>query len=166
MNGEPLPVDHGFPVRLVVSGLYGYVSATKWLKEIELTTLEDFDGFWIPRGWSKLGPVKTQSRIDTPRANATVEPGQLAIGGVAWAPNKGVVKVDVQLDDQAWIEADLGESLGVNAWRQWSTSATIGSGDHRIRVRATDGDGETQTEVVTAVDPDGASGWHTINIRA
>jgi hypothetical protein len=161
-----LPVDHGFPVRLVVSGLYGYVSATKWLKEIELTTFEDFDGFWIPRGWSKLGPVKTQSRIDTPRANATIDVGEVAIGGVAWAPNKGVVKVEVQLDDEPWVEADLGESLGVNAWRQWSTTATVGSGDHRIRVRATDGTGETQTDVVTAVDPDGASGWHTINIRA
>jgi DMSO/TMAO reductase YedYZ molybdopterin-dependent catalytic subunit len=165
MNGEPLPVDHGFPVRLVVSGLYGYVSATKWLKEIELTTFEDFDGFWVPRGWSKLGPVKTQSRIDTPRSNSRVVPGQVAIGGVAWAPNKGIVKVEVQVDDEPWIEADLGESLGVNSWRQWSTAAAIDSGDHRIRVRATDAGGETQTDVVTAVDPNGASGWHTINIR-
>ncbi|MFW2380133.1 MAG: molybdopterin-dependent oxidoreductase [Acidimicrobiales bacterium] len=166
MNGEPLPVDHGFPVRLVVSGLYGYVSATKWLKEIELTTFEDFDGFWIPRGWSKLGPVKTQSRIDTPRAGATVSPGDLAIGGVAWAPNKGIVKVEVQVDQEPWREADLGESLGVNAWRQWGTTAPITPGDHQIRVRATDAEGETQTDVITDVDPDGASGWHTIGIRA
>jgi len=166
MNGEPLPVDHGFPARLVVSGLYGYVSATKWLKEIELTTWEGFDGFWVPRGWSKIGPVKTQSRIDTPRSGSTVEGGTVPIGGVAWAPNKGVVKVEVRVDDGPWQEAQLGEALGVNAWRQWSlawTGATAGT--HTLQVRATDGDGTTQTDVVTRPDPDGASGWHTIAVR-
>lgn len=166
MNGEPLPVDHGFPARLVVSGLYGYVSATKWLKEIELTTFEGFDGFWIPRGWSKLGPVKTQSRIDTPVASSQVPVGSVPIGGVAWAPNKGIIKVEVQVDDGEWTEADLGESLGVNAWRQWSLPWTSTPGVHRIRVRATDGDGTTQTEQVTQPAPNGASGWHTIAVRA
>ncbi len=165
MNGEPLPVDHGFPVRLVVAGLYGYVSATKWLKEIELTTFEDFDGFWIPRGWSKLGPVKTQSRIDTPRNGEQLNAGEVAIGGVAWAPNTGIVKVEVQVDDEPWLEAELGESLGVNAWRQWAARATLPSGEHRIRVRATDATDRTQTDVVTDVAPNGASGWHTINVR-
>ncbi len=166
MNGEPLPVDHGFPARLVVSGLYGYVSATKWLKEIELTTFEGFDGFWIPRGWSKLGPVKTQSRIDTPVASSQIPVGSVPIGGVAWAPNKGIVKVEVQVDDEEWAEAELGESLGVNAWRQWSLPWTSTPGVHRIRVRATDGDGVTQTDVVTPPAPNGASGWHTIAVRA
>jgi len=165
MNGEPLPVDHGFPVRLVVSGLYGYVSATKWLKEIELTTLEDFDGFWIDKGWSKFGPVKTQSRIDVPRPNSTIAAGETAIGGVAWAPNTGITRVEVQVDEEPWIEATLGESLGVNAWRQWSARYTFGEGTHRIRVRATDATGDTQTEVRTNVAPDGASGWHTIAVR-
>ncbi len=166
MNGEPLPIEHGFPVRLVVSGLYGYVSATKWLSEIELTTIEDFNGYWIPRGWSKAGPIKTQSRIDTPRRFATVGVGSpIPIAGVAWAPNLGITKVEVQVDDGPWLEATLGESLGINAWRQWLVSWTPTAGDHQIRVRATDGSGATQTEQRTAVAPNGASGWHTITIR-
>lgn len=167
MNGEPLPIDHGFPVRLVVSGLYGYISATKWLSEIELTTMEDFNGYWIPRGWSKDGPVKTQSRIDTPRSYTSVEPGTpTPIAGVAWAPNLGIDRVEVQIDDGPWLEATLGESLGINAWRQWLVSWTPTPGDHQVRVRATDGSGETQTEQRTAVAPNGASGWHTIVVRA
>lgn len=166
MNGEPLPINHGFPVRLVVSGLYGYVSATKWLSEIELTTIEDFNGYWIPRGWAKDAPVKTQSRIDTPRNFTTVETGaQLAIAGVAWAPNTGITMVEVQIDNEPWIEAELGESLGKNAWRQWRAFWTPTTGDHQIRVRATDATGATQTEERTHVAPDGASGWHTITIR-
>ncbi len=167
MNGEPLPVDHGFPARLVVSGLYGYVSATKWLEEIELTTLEDFDGYWIPRGWSKYGPIKTQSRIDTPRRGAKIAAGgQIPIAGVAWAPNKGITKVEVQVDDGPWTEATLGESLGANAWRQWSVAWTAISGSHTLRVRATDGTGDTQTMARTKPAPDGASGWHTIEVEA
>jgi DMSO/TMAO reductase YedYZ molybdopterin-dependent catalytic subunit len=165
MNGVPLPIDHGFPARLVVSGLYGYVSATKWLKDIELTTLEDFDGYWIPRGWSKLGPIKTQSRIDTPRNGSAIPEGtETAIAGVAWAPNKGIAKVEVRVDDGPWTEALLGESLGDNAWRQWYLSWTAVPGDHRVQVRATDNTGETQTEVQTAPAPNGASGWHTVSV--
>ena len=99
MNGEPLPAVHGFPARLVVAGLYGYVSATKWLREIELTTWEDFDGYWVPRGWSKEGPIKTMSRIDVPRSGATLDAGPQAIAGVAWAPPGGIEKVEVQVDD-------------------------------------------------------------------
>ncbi len=166
MNGEPLPIDHGFPVRLVVSGLYGYISATKWLSEIELTTTEDFDGYWIPRGWAKWGPVKTQSRIDTPRDFTQIEgTDPVPIAGVAWAPNIGITKVEVQVDDEPWVEATLGESLGINAWRQWLVSWTPTIGEHEVRVRATDGSGTTQTEQRTAVAPDGASGWHTIRLR-
>ncbi|NNF53878.1 MAG: molybdopterin-dependent oxidoreductase [Acidimicrobiales bacterium] len=168
MNGEPLPVDHGFPARLVVSGLYGYVSATKWLKEIELTTWEAFDGFWIPRGWSKSGPIKTQSRIDTPRNGETISSSGAAvpIAGVAWAPNLGIERVEVQIDDGDWFEATLGESLGDDSWLQWSLAWTPTPGQHRIRVRATDGTGETQTSEVARPAPNGASGWHTITVKA
>lgn len=168
MNDEPLPLRHGFPARLVVSGLYGYVSATKWLSEIELTTLEDFDGYWIPRGWSKDGPVKTQSRIDTPRRGTSLQAGvEVPVAGVAWAPNLGVDRVEVQFDDGEWVEAELGESLGINAWRQWRVlwNPTEG-GRHTIKVRATDGSGETQTSVVAPPAPNGASGWHEVIVTA
>ncbi len=164
MNDEPLPVEHGFPARLVVSGLYGYVSATKWIRSIELTTLEDFDGYWIPRGWSKLGPIKTQSRIDTPRRGASVPAGLIPLAGVAWAPNLGIERVEVRIDGGEWLEATLGESLGINAWRQWVLRWDAPPGRHRIEVRATDGSGETQIEQRTPVAPDGASGWHTIDL--
>ncbi|MEL6981536.1 MAG: molybdopterin-dependent oxidoreductase, partial [Actinomycetota bacterium] len=167
MNGEPLPIRHGFPARLVVSGLYGYVSATKWIEEIELTTLEDFDGFWIPRGWSKLGPVKTQSRIDTPSRGAEVAAGStVPIAGVAWAPDTGITKVEVRVDEGEWFEADLGESLGPDAWIQWLAPWTATEGRHVIQVRATDESGETQTSTPAPPAPDGAQGWHQIEINA
>ncbi|MCP5031720.1 MAG: molybdopterin-dependent oxidoreductase [Actinomycetia bacterium] len=165
MNDEPLPLRHGFPARLVVSGLYGYVSATKWLSEIELTTMEDFDGYWIPRGWSKLGPVKTQSRIDTPRQGTSVRAGaEIPIAGVAWAPHRGIERVEIQIDDGPWLEADLGESLGENAWCQWRRAWTTTPGRHLIRVRATDGTGETQTPDLASPAPSGATGWHEISV--
>ncbi len=169
MNDEALPLEHGFPARLVVSGLYGYVSATKWLESITLTTLEDFDGFWITRGWAKDGPIKTQSRIDTPRRGEQVDQGvERSIAGIAWAPNIGIRTVEVQVDEGPWIEADLGESLGINAWRQWRLRWTPDGGDHRIQVRATDETGVTQTEVRSGGPrgPDGASGWHNVNVRS
>jgi len=166
MNNEPLPLRHGFPARLVVSGLYGYVSATKWLSEIELTTLEAFDGYWIPRGWSKFGPVKTQSRIDTPRHASSFAAGDLVpIAGVAWAPNLGIDKVEVQIDDGEWLEAELGESLGANAWLQWRLPWTATSGRHVLRVRATDASGQTQTSDLAAPAPSGATGWHGIGVN-
>ncbi len=167
MNDEPLPLRHGFPARLVVSGLYGYVSATKWLSEIELTTLEDFDGYWIPRGWSKDGPVKTQSRIDTPRRGTSLPAGvEVPVAGVAWAPNLGIDRVEVQFDDGEWVEAELGESLGINAWRQWRVLWTPAEGRHTVKVRATDGSGETQTSVTAPPAPNGASGWHEVIVTA
>jgi DMSO/TMAO reductase YedYZ molybdopterin-dependent catalytic subunit len=167
MNGEPLPTDHGFPARLVVPGLYGYVSATKWLEEIRLTRFDEFEGYWIPRGWSAEGPVKTQSRIDTPRAGSTVDAGApRAIAGVAWAPLKAITRVEVQVDDGPWQDAELGEEYSSTTWRQWKLAWTPEAGDHTIRVRATDGTGETQTSEVTDVAPDGATGWHTIEVRA
>ncbi len=166
MNDEPLPLEHGFPARLVVSGLYGYVSATKWLKEIELTTIDGFDGYWIPRGWSKLGPIKTQSRIDTPRTGQRFAVGDtLPIAGVAWAPNKGITKVEVQVDDGEWVEATLGESLGADAWIQWMVPWTATEGRHVIAVRATDSTGETQTPQPAPPAPSGATGWHRVGIE-
>ncbi len=167
MNGEPLPVAHGFPARLVVSGLYGYVSATKWLSEIELTTLEDFDGYWIPRGWSKDGPVKTQSRIDTPRRGERVQVDTpVAIAGVAWAPDTGIRAVEVQIDDGEWQQADLGDSLGIDAWRQWVLPWIPTAGTHTIRVRASDESGYTQTSDRATPAPDGATGWHQVTVEA
>lgn len=164
MNGEPLPIDHGFPARLVVSGLYGYVSATKWLESITLTTWADFDGYWIPRGWSKEGPVKTQSRIDVPRDGRPIPPGRVAIAGIAWAPSLGIRQVEVQIDDGPWVAAELGDEMSDDTWRQWVHPWDATPGGHVIRCRATDGTGETQTDVRTRPDPNGASGWHTIRV--
>ncbi|HEX7100068.1 MAG TPA: molybdopterin-dependent oxidoreductase [Acidimicrobiia bacterium] len=165
MNGEPLPLEHGFPARLVVAGLYGYVSATKWLSEIELTTWEAFDAYWVPRGWAKEGPVRTQSRIDTPRAGDRLTPGERAIAGVAWAPNVGIERVEVQVNDEPWVEAELAEPLGEDAWRQWRFRWEAQPGHHVIKVRATDRNGVTQTEDRAPPAPDGATGWHTIRVR-
>lgn len=165
MNDEPLPFDHGFPARLVVAGLYGYVSATKWLSDIELTTWDAFDAYWVPRGWSKKGPIKTQSRIDTPRNRAVVDTTPRAIAGVAWAPNVGIEMVEVQIDDQEWVAAELAESLDRDTWRQWQVPWTPTAGEHTIRVRATDATGYTQTSDLARPAPDGATGWHTIGVR-
>lgn len=165
MNGEPLPVDHGFPARLIIAGLYGYVSATKWLSEVRLTTWEGESGYWMPRGWSKLGPIKTQSRIDVPRSGASIAPGPTPVAGVAWAPTKGITKVEVQVDDGPWIEADLGDVVSDNTWCQWVTSWDATPGEHHVRVRATDGTGEVQTEREMPTVPDGATGWHQRRVR-
>lgn len=164
MNGEPLPVKHGFPARLVVPGLYGYVSATKWLSRIEATTLEGFDGYWIPRGWSKLGPVKTQSRIDVPAPGGSVRAGTVAVAGVAWAQHRGIDRVEVRIDDGEWSDARLGADATVDSWRQWVYEWDATPGTHSIAVRATDRDGETQTSTPSPVAPDGATGWHTIEV--
>ncbi|MDE0116573.1 MAG: molybdopterin-dependent oxidoreductase [bacterium] len=166
MNGEPLPISHGFPARLVVAGLYGYVSATKWLSDIELTTWEAFDGYWIPRGWSKEGPIKTQSRIDVPRRNSVIDPGPTAIAGVAWAPSRAIERVEVQVDGEDWVEAELSRETTVNSWRQWMVTWNATPGEHLVRVRATDGTGTTQTSQISNPAPDGATGWHTIQVRA
>lgn len=163
MNDEPLPIEHGFPARLVVAGLYGYVSATKWLEEIHLTQWDAFDAYWIPRGWAKEAPIKTQTRIDTPRSGRIAE-GPRAIAGVAWAPNRGIERVEVRIDEGPWQEAELAASLDEDSWRQWSLAWTPSSGRHTIEARATDGTGEVQTEVERPPAPDGASGYHTISV--
>lgn len=163
MNGEPLPFEHGFPARLVVAGLYGYVSATKWLSSIELTGWDEFDAYWVPRGWSKEGPVKTQSRIDTPGQRSS--PGPRSVAGIAWAPDRGISKVEVQLGEgRDWVEAELSQPLSVSAWVQWRVAWDATPGDHLLRVRATDGTGETQDERVRRAAPDGATGWHTVRV--
>ena len=164
MNDEPLPFDHGFPARLVVAGLYGYVSATKWLADIELTTWDAFDAYWVPKGWAKEGPIKTQSRIDTPQANARLVAGTRPIAGVAWAPGRGISRVEVQVDEGGWQEATLSEPLSKESWRQWSLNWEAGSGTHTVQVRATDGNGDTQTTMPRPPRPDGATGYHTISV--
>jgi DMSO/TMAO reductase YedYZ molybdopterin-dependent catalytic subunit len=162
MNGEPLPVSHGYPARLVVPGLYGYVSATKWLSSIELTRFDQFEGYWVPLGWAALGPIKTESRIDGPRRTAAS--GPTVIAGVAWAPHRGISKVEVQVQGQDWMEATLDTSAGSDSWCQWWVKWDATPGRHAIRCRATDGTGVTQTEDRADPAPDGASGWHTISV--
>ncbi|MDE0654167.1 MAG: molybdopterin-dependent oxidoreductase [bacterium] len=164
MNGEPLPREHGFPVRLVIAGLYGYVSATKWLEEIRLTTWEGFDSYWVPRGWAKRGPIKTQSRIDVPRRGSRVRAGRVAVAGVAWAPTKSVQGVEVQIGNGPWVAAEVSNNMSVNSWRQWVYAWDARPGSYQIRCRATDGTGYTQTSEVRPPAPDGATGWHTINV--
>ena len=166
MNGRPLPVEHGFPVRMVVPGLYGYVSATKWLVDLEVTRFDRISAFWTQRGWSEEGPVKTQSRIDVPRNGASVRAGPLRIGGSAWAQHTGVEKVEYQLDGAAWAEAELGRVPGVDTWVQWAATVDVDPGEHRVLVRATDRSGYTQTAARTDVVPDGATGWHSIPFDA
>ncbi len=166
MNGEPLPFAHGFPVRLVVPGIYGYVSAVKWLKQITLTTFEADQGYWIPRGWSALGPIKTCSRIDVPgRSTGQIKAGKQAIAGIAWAQHVGIAKVEVQVDDEPWREAELAADGGIDTWRQWKLAWEATAGTHSISVRATDKAGKLQTEERADVAPDGATGWHTIQVN-
>jgi DMSO/TMAO reductase YedYZ molybdopterin-dependent catalytic subunit len=165
MNGEPLPPAHGYPARLVVAGLYGYVSATKWLREIELTTWEGFDAYWVPRGWAKEGPIKIQSRIDVPRRGAQLSEGVHAVAGVAWAPTDGVSAVEVQIDDGPWRQAELEDAASGSTWRQWHLRWDAPPGDHTIRVRARRSDGELQETAEQPPRPDGATGLHTISVR-
>ena len=171
MNGVPLPPQHGFPARLIVPGLYGYVSATKWITEIELTTLEAFDAYWVPLGWSKLGPILTQSRIELPRGGQRVPAGQVQFAGVAWAPTRAVNKVEVILDPTpdgagTWHQAELSQPLSSATWVQWRLTMDVAAGEHRIAVRATDGTGETQTSDITPPPPDGARGYHQVSFSA
>ena len=165
MNDEFLPTNHGFPARLVVAGLYGYVSAVKWIDEIHLTTWDGFDGYWVPRGWSKEGPMKTQSRIDVPDAGRGLVAGQTTpIAGIAWAPTRGIERVEVNIDNEGWQPCQLGEALGDESWVQWHREWTPSEGRHRIQVRATDGDGITQSGEPVDPAPNGAEGWHTITV--
>src|SRR5215203_3302485 len=164
LNGSELPVQHGYPVRLVIPGLYGYVSATKWLTEIELTNW-NFDAYWIQRTWSKEGPVKTQSRIDTISAGDNLSAGKNPIGGIAWAPHRGIEKVEVSTDGgESWHTARLAKQLAEDTWRQYVYDWNATPGDYTIQVRATDGTGETQTTAEAPPHPSGATGYHTIEV--
>ncbi|WP_445052469.1 molybdopterin-dependent oxidoreductase [Streptomyces sp. SAS_269] len=162
MNGEPLPFDHGFPVRMVVPGLYGFVSACKWITDIELTTFDAYDPYWVKRGWARRAPVKTQSRIDTPKPFARPGAGPLMVAGVAWAQHRGIDKVEVRVDDGPWQEARLAAEDSRDTWRQWSFPWRATKGGHTLTVRATDRSGRVQTERRTRTVPDGASGWHSV----
>ena len=165
MNGEALPLEHGFPARLVVPGLYGYVSATKWLKSIELTTWDEAQGFWVPRGWARDAPIKTQSRIDVPRDGERVAAGTTKIAGIAWAQHRGIERVEVRIDEGPWQQTRLGSDVTDDAWRQWVLDWDAKPGKYTIQVRATDKEGDTQTADVAPPDPDGATGYHTRSVK-
>jgi DMSO/TMAO reductase YedYZ molybdopterin-dependent catalytic subunit len=166
MNGEPLPLEHGFPVRMVVPGLYGYVSATKWLVDLEVTRFADVEAYWTSRGWAEQGPVKTQSRIDVPRPHHRVMAGAVTVAGVAWAQHTGIEAVEVRLDGGPWTPVDLGRVPSADTWVQWSGTVEADAGVHTLAVRATDRTGATQTGVRSDVVPDGATGWHTVEFTA
>ncbi|MEV7423152.1 MULTISPECIES: molybdopterin-dependent oxidoreductase [unclassified Streptomyces] len=162
MNGEPLPFDHGFPVRMLVPGLYGYVSACKWLQDLEITTFAEYDAYWVKRSWSKEAPIKTESRIDTPRPFASPKPGRVPVAGVAWAQHRGIARVEVRVDGGDWHPAKLAAEDTKDTWRQWVWEWPATSGNHTLEVRATDRDGYTQTSERVGTVPDGATGWHSV----
>jgi DMSO/TMAO reductase YedYZ molybdopterin-dependent catalytic subunit len=164
MNGSVLPQEHGFPARLVVPGLYGYVSATKWVVDLEVTRFDRAEGYWTPRGWSPMGPIKTESRIDVPSDGDSVRAGTVAVAGVAWAVHRGIDLVEVRVDDGPWTPARLAVEPSIDTWRQWVYEWPATPGKHRLQVRATDGAGDVQTEADAPPPPDGATGWHTIEV--
>ncbi|MBC9712750.1 molybdopterin-dependent oxidoreductase [Streptomyces sp. TRM66268-LWL] len=165
MNGEPLPFDHGFPVRMLVPGLYGYVSACKWIEDIELTTFEDYDAYWVKRDWAREAPIKTQSRIDTPKPFARPASGRVTVAGVAWAQHRGIDRVEVRVDEGPWRQAELATEGPLDTWRQWRWDWDASPGSHTLQVRATDGTGTPQTDRRTRTIPDGASGWHSVVVN-
>ena len=164
MNGAPLPIVHGFPVRMVVPGLYGYVSATKWVTELKVTTFAADQGYWTPLGWSARGPIKIASRIDVP-ARRTLDAGRTTVAGVAWAQHTGIAKVEVQVDGDPWRPARLAETTGPDTWRQWVFDWDAIPGDHTIAVRATDANDDLQVAEFAPPAPDGATGYHSISVR-
>ncbi|MGC4110554.1 MAG: molybdopterin-dependent oxidoreductase [Nocardioides sp.] len=166
MNGEPLPIEHGFPVRTLVPGLYGYVSACKWVREIEVTTFDSFTAYWTERGWSPLGPVKLASRIDVPRNGDHVGAGKVRVGGLAWQQNTGISAVQVQLDGSGWQPATIARRDLRDSWVQWVAGLDVTPGRHVLAVRAVNEDGQVQTAVRADPVPNGASGWHTISFTA
>ncbi|MDQ4215713.1 molybdopterin-dependent oxidoreductase, partial [Microbacterium sp. ASV81] len=164
MNGLPLPEEHGFPVRMVVPGLYGYVSATKWVTDLEVTRFDKATAYWTSRGWSARGPIKLESRIDVPGGNRSVTAGDTIIAGVAWQPHVGVSAVEVQVDNGPWQAAELAAAISDDTWVQWRLPWHATAGHHQIRCRAIGKDGTTQTGTVAPPAPDGATGWHTITV--
>ncbi|NYE96722.1 DMSO/TMAO reductase YedYZ molybdopterin-dependent catalytic subunit [Psychromicrobium silvestre] len=166
MNGEFLPLEHGFPARLIVPGLYGYVSATKWLTELKVTTFAADVAYWSTRGWSDHGPIKQSSRIDTPRQGASVSAGKVVFAGMAWAQGKGISKVEVKLDGGGWQPAQLATGISKDSWLQWRAELQLASGQHQVQVRSTDGSGVLQSADSAPPAPDGSSGYHQISVTA
>jgi DMSO/TMAO reductase YedYZ molybdopterin-dependent catalytic subunit len=162
MNGQPLPVEHGFPARMIVPGLYGYVSATKWLTKLTVTTFAARKAYWTQRGYSAQAPIKTESRIDVPRPLSQVTAGRIAVAGVAWAPATGIAKVEVNVDNGPWQRATLAAADGIDTWRQWLWAWDAKPGLHTLGVRATDKSGVTQTSARAYPVPNGASGWDSV----
>jgi hypothetical protein len=159
MNGQPLPIAHGFPARMIVPGLYGYVSATKWVTRLTLTTFAKQKAYWTQRGYSAQAPIKTESRIDVPRPLSQVKAGHIAVAGVAWAPATGIAAVEVNVDNGPWRRATLAAADGLDTWRQWMWAWDAQPGLHTLQVRATDSKGVTQTSARANPVPNGASGW-------
>jgi DMSO/TMAO reductase YedYZ molybdopterin-dependent catalytic subunit len=166
MNGEPLPLERGFPVRMVVPGLYGYVSATKWLVDMELTTFDAFDPYWAQRGWAKKAPVKVMSRIDRPKSFERAPAGRFVAAGIAWAQHLGIDKVEVRVDGGPWQQASLSKEVNIDTWRMWRIELDVAPGNHTVECRATDRNGLTQTSDRAAPIPDGATGWHSMVFTA
>jgi DMSO/TMAO reductase YedYZ molybdopterin-dependent catalytic subunit len=166
MNGEPLPPEHGYPVRMVVPGEYGYVSATKWVVDMEFTTWEAANAYWVPRGWAQQAPMKTMTRIEVPRHRASVTAGSVEIAGTAYAVHRGVSAVEVRIDGGDWVRAELGGVPSPDTWRKWAVSLDVEAGEHTIEARATDGFGSVQTADVADVAPDGASGYDVVAFTA
>jgi len=166
MNGEPLPVEHGFPARIVIPGLYGYVSATKWVKDLEFTKWDAQQAYWLSRGWAEQAPIKTESRIDTPRGFAKVGAGKVRVAGAAWAQHTGVAKVEVRVDQGPWQPAVLSAEVSKDTWRMWWAEVDVPKGTHQVFVRTTDQSGYTQTDHRADPVPDGATGWHSVTIDA
>lgn len=164
MNGEPLPVEHGFPVRMIVPGLYGYVSATKWVVDIEVTRFVDFEAYWTSRGWSEKGPVKVASRIDVPSPGDPLEAGTVVVAGTAWAQHRGIDAVEVRIDEGEWQQTALAAAPTTDTWVQWRFEWDASGGEHRLEVRATTSDGEVQTGTGQPVVPSGATGWHAVDV--
>jgi DMSO/TMAO reductase YedYZ molybdopterin-dependent catalytic subunit len=164
MNGTALPVAHGFPARLVTPGLYGYVSACKWITDIEVTTFSAAGAYWVQQGWSQQAPIKTESRIDVPNGQSAIKPGRTAVAGVAWAQHKGIAAVEVQVDNGPWQEATLAATPDIDCWRQWVYYWDATPGQHQIQARATDATGYTQTSVQAGPPPNGASGYPGVTV--
>ena len=164
MNGAPLPYEHGFPVRMIVPGLYGFVSATKWLTELEVTRFDHAEAYWTRRGWSPQAPIRTFSRIDVPRPFAQVKAGRVAVAGVAWAQHRGVGTVQARVDGGDWHDARLAAVPSTDTWRQWVWTWDAGPGLHRLEVRSTDATGDPQPGTRRPPKPDGATGWHSVTV--
>ncbi len=165
MNGEPLPLEHGFPVRMVVPGLYGYVSATKWLTELKVTTFDKDEAYWTPRGYSAEAPIKFASRVDTPKVGQAVDAGRIPIAGVAWAQTVGIERVEVRIDEGDWMPATLSAPVNENTWVQWFMEWDATPGTHYVAVRAINKNGDMQIEERAPIAPNGSSGWQRSLIR-